>query len=149
MFLNFVFLISSIVTLTVITRRRMLAATVLYTMLIGILTLVLLFTLEVDVIRLLMSGIFGEDNYILVHDIFSEAIATPIYGVFIVGAIALTLFVQIAVMILYPIHAIVCYLTKNTSVYQKFKKAYVKFVYSVRRTCVPTRINLLYCRMLN
>ena len=149
MALTLIFLLSSIVTASILDKKKMRVASVAYIVMIVVMFVVLLLMLDVEPIRELMIKILGEWGYNATHEAFMDAISTPQYGVYTIAAIVLTFIVQGALLTLCPIHAIVHYFSQKKSVYQKFKKNYIKTVYEVYTLNISKPINLMYCRILN
>ena len=146
---NLLFLLTSIVTARFLDKRKMRAASIMYSTMFIIMLFVLLFTVDIDLVRQMMMNAFGSEVYQLVHNAFVDAISTPAYGVYIIGSVILTVAVQVSVTVLAPVSAIVRYLIKKKNILHKFKKAYVRLVHQARSLYIVTPINRLYCRMLN
>ena len=125
------------------------AASVLYSVMFIIMLLVLLFTVDIELIRRGMLSLFGREVYYGVQNAFIDAIKSSAYGAYIVGSIILTVAVQVSVTVLTPVRAIVRYIVQKKTVHHKFKKAYSRLVQNVRSVYISQPINRLYCRMLN
>lgn len=149
MALNLLFLLSSIVTARILDKKKMRVASVAYSVMFIVMLAVLLFTVDVDVIRSMMIQLCGKTCYFNVHFTFVDAIHTPLYGAFIIGALVLTFVVQLAATVFCVAKEIVYHFSKQNSRYQKAKKARPVFVHSVHDLFLSPNINLLYCRMLN
>ena len=144
-----IFLISSLFTAGLLDKKRMRTASVAYLVMCVFMVFVLLFLVDVDFIRGAMIQAFGKKTYFEVHFTLVDAIRAPQYGVFIAGAILLTLVLQIAVTVICTVRAIVyCCLKKNT-LFQKSKNAKTGRVHILRSLYRTLKINLLLCRMLN
>ena len=141
---NVLFSLTSIMTARFLEKKKMRAASVLYSTMFIIMFLILLFTVDIETIRNMMSSIFGEEVYNLTRNAFVYAITTPVYGVYIIGSVLFTVVVQIAVTLLTPVGEIVRYLIRKKSCIHKFKKVYVRLVHHARSLCIATPINRLY-----
>lgn len=149
MVFHILFLLTSIVTARFLERRKMRAASVAYSTMFIIMFFVLLFTVDIEPVRRVMLNIFGRPVYYGIYNAFSDAVNTPAYGVYMIGGIILTIAVQLAITILFPVRAIVRYFTRKKAYLNRFKKVYTRLVRNVRSLYISYPINQLYCRMLN
>ena len=147
--LTVMFLLSCILIARTFVRLDMHAASMAYSITFIVILFVLLFTLDIDIVRTAMVNVFGIDTYTDVRDAFSEAMSKAYYGISMIGAVVLTTAVQLVLLVLHALREMVCYLFVRKQVSHRFTKAYVRFAQSVRTLYLPKRINLLYCRMLN
>lgn len=149
MALNVLFLLSSIVTARIFEKKKMRVASVAYSVLFIVMLAVLLFTVDVDAIRSTMIWLCGKTSYFNAHFAFMDAIRMPLYGAFIMGALVLTLVVQLAAAVFCAAKEIVYHFFKQNTHFQKTKKARRTIVHPVHDLFLIPNINLLYCRMLN
>jgi hypothetical protein len=143
------FLFSCILMARTFVRLDMHAASMAYSITFIVILFVLLFTLDIDIVRTAMVNVCGIDTYTDVREAFFDAMSTGYYGLSMLGALVLTTIVQLVLFVLNALREMVCYLFVRKQVARKFTKAYVRFAQSVRTLYLPKRINLLYCRMLN
>ena len=143
------FLFSCVLIARTFVRLDMRAASMAYSVTFIVILFVLLFTLDIDIVRAAMVNACGIDMYTDVREAFYEAMSTAYYGLSMLGAVVLTTVVQLVLLVLNALREVVCYLFVKRQIARKFTKAYVRFAQSVRTLYLPKRINLLYCRMLN
>lgn len=143
------FLFSCVLMARTFVRLDMHAASMAYSITFIVILFVLLFTLDIDIVRTAMVNVCGIDTYTDVREAFFDAMSTGYYGLSMLGALVLTTIVQLILFVLNALREMVRYLFVKKKVVRKFTKAYVRLAQSVRTLYLPKRINLLYCRMLN
>lgn len=148
MLLNVLFLLTSIVTARLLEKKKMRVASMAYSVMFVFLLVVLLFTVESEAVGRLMVNVLGEDVYRAIHPAFLDAVHTPQYGLLIVGALALTLALQLSVAVFHTAK-LVYHFVKQNSFLQKAKQIRFTLLRPVRDMFLFPKINLLYCRMLN
>ena len=147
--LSVLFLLTSIATARFLDKRKMQVASALYSAMFIIMMFVLLFTVDIEPVCRMMTYVFGNENYADFREVLKDAIADSRYGVYIVGAIILTIAVQVSVTVMAPVRAIIRYFSQKKTVLHKFKKVYERLVYPVPSLYISEKFTLLYCRMLN
>ena len=143
------FLISCVFIARTFVKLNMRVASTAYSVTFIVVLFVLLFTIDIDIVRRATINFFGDETYFDVRQAFYEAMGSAYYGISMLGAVVLTTIVQSVLLILHALRRVVGYLLVKRQVSRKFIKAYLRFAQQVRSLYLPKRINLLYCRMLN
>lgn len=148
MLLTVIFLISCIITARILDKYKMHVASVGYSVMFIILFFALLFTVDIEPIRIAFSNVMGEAPYLEVKEALLYALRSPGFGTCIVIALLLTAFLQIAVSVIFAVTAIISLLKKGKKIYF-IKKDEHSCSCLMRALYINRSINLLYCRMLN
>ena len=148
--LTVLFMISCVLTARKFEKLKMQLASLAYSVTFIVILFVLLFTVDIDIISRAMLNVLDAELYYDVRTALRDAMGMSYYGISIAGALIFTTALQLAVTVIDALRVVVrcCFFAKK-SLARKFKKAYFRFAQFGRTLCLPKRINLLYCRMLN
>lgn len=146
---SILFLLSCVLTARSFTKYKMQLASIFYSVAFIVVLFVLLFTLDIDIVRRALINIFTEEWYFDVHNAFLDAMSTTYYGLTMLGAVCITTAVQLFILFVNAVREVVIYCFSKEAVRRRFYKAYSKRVQLVRGLFICRPINLLYCRMLD
>ena len=148
MFASVLFLLSCVMTSRFLEKRKMRIANVLYSVLFVFTLCVLVFAFDFPLLEQLMSNLFGEAAYDELHIIALRVVNQTVYGVSVITMISITTSVQLGFAIYTATKKLVFRLIKRVAA-RKFSRVYSVEKIGVHRFYPITRINRLYCRMLN
>lgn len=148
--LSVLFLISCVLIARKFEKQKMQVASLAYSVTFIVIFVILLFTVDIDIVTRAWTNIFGAKVYTDIHEALLEATGQAQYGISLIGAVTLAVAIQLAFMVLDAFRVVVNYcFSSKQAIARKFKKAYSRLAQTGRNLYLPKRINLLYCRMLN
>ena len=144
-----IFLLSCIVTARYLDKKKMQAASVLYSVLFIITFTCSLFAIDYDIIKEGMMKIFGEQLYGELRQSVLGILNTELFGINLTTFFVAACILQTVIVVIGLTKRVVSYFIVEKKPSRDFYKAYFRFVLLVRNLHLPKRINLLYCRLLN
>ena len=144
-----IFLISCIITARYLDKKRMQAASVLYSVLFIITFVFSLFAIDYGIVKEGMINIFGEQFYGELRHSVLGILNTEFLGINNTILFTAACILQTVIVIIGLTKRVVSYFIIERKPASEFYKAYFRFVLLVRNLYLPKRINLLYCRLLN
>ncbi len=144
-----IFLLSCILTARYLDKKKMQAASVLYSVLFIITFTFSLFAIDYEIIKESMINIFGEPFYGELRRSVLGILNTDCFGINLTTVFVAACILQTVIVIIGLTKRVVSYFIVEKKPSREFYKAYFRFVLLVRNLYLPKRINLLYCRLLN
>ena len=144
-----IFLLSCIITARYLEKKKMQAASVLYSVLFIITFTFSLFAIDYNVIQNGLINIFGEQFYGELRRSVLGILSIECFGISLKLFFVSACILQTAIVIIGLTKRVVSYFIVEKKPSREFYKAYFRFVLLVRNLYLPKRINLLYCRLLN
>ena len=149
MALYLLFLLSCIITVIILDRKKMFVASVVYIAVFAMVGAGLLFAVDCEPIFNTLVRIFGAHGYFAIKYAFLDAASSPVYGAVMVGALALSFAMQLLAAVICPVQAIVRYILGSKPIFETCKRSMFKHVHQARSLFYCKDINLICCRMLN